>query len=327
MAAVTSLNNRTWLVRSGQAFVALLAAAVAFWLILQPDDPVRQGDSEALISTEAATAVDDEDSASAIDAQAADHEATASTPCLTLDQLENHPILAQDFYRYDTVVDSGLAIAAYRGLSEQELRDLTAQGDSAAMVVLGAMSIMRANDWPIDKAVAYLLLEDPELSVFRYRRPFSPEFLSHIQEARHWYYQAAMHGRLMVLHRVGFTLELEFGGAVQLGWVDQAEYDGMSNYQKTGLHPSSVYNMLAYEIAPELKTGPFGELFSGIVPRTALQQDVIEQLAQQFRRDVIDAGLPPVSIEESTAPAMDELLSLLCESERDWLEQQREDSR
>ena len=317
------MNSR----RLGWVFAALLVAAVAFWLILQPDAPVRQGDSEALQSTKAATAVDAEDSASEIDVQAEDPDANASTPCLTLEQLENHPILAQDFYRYDTVVDSGPIIESYRGLNEQELQELSAQGDSAAMVVLGAMSVMRAREWPVDKAVPYLLLEDPELMAYRYSRPLSAEFLAHMERAKYWFYKAAMHGRLMVLHRVGYAIEIGQGGPVELGWIDKAEYATLSNYEKSALIPSNVYNALAFEIAPGLTSGPIGEIFFGLIPGTDRQKAVTKQLAEQFQRDVSDAGLPPISVAESIAPPMEEMLSLLCDSERDWLEQQREDSR
>ena len=243
-----------------------------------------------------------------------------SERCLTLEQLESHPVITRDAHRFDAVSDSGPVIAAYRGLSEQEIQDLAAQGDSAAMVVLGAMSVMRARAWPVEKAVAYLLFEDPELRAFTLSRPLSTEFLDHMKLARQWFYKAALHGRVMVLYRVGDSLALEKGGPVELGWISRQEYDGLSDHEKTALHPFSVYNVLAYEVAPGLKSGPPGQILTALIPRTEQQMAIVDELAGQFARDLHDAGLPPVVVPESSVPPADDLLSLLCESERDRLE-------
>ena len=239
--------------------------------------------------------------------------------CLTVAQLDSHPLLVQDSYRFDAVSDSGPTIATYRGLSGDQLHGLAAQGDSAAMVVLGAMSVMRAREWPVENAVPYLLHEDPELMAYRYSRPFSPEFLGHMAQARKWFYEAALRGRVMVLHRVGDSLSFEKGGAVKLGWIDEEEYDGLSSYEKTALIPSNVYNVLAFEIAPALKSGPLGALMSDLMPHTERQKIIVARLATQFSRDLDEAGLPPVAVSESIAPPVEDLLRLLCESELNQL--------
>lgn len=250
-----------------------------------------------------------------------------SQPCLTAVQLQSHPDLVQDSYRFDAVSDTGPSIASYRGLSEQELRDLATQGDSAAMTVLGAMSVMRAREWPVEKAVPYLMLEEPELMAYSFSRPLSQEFVEHMADARKWFYDAALHGRLLALHRVGDSLSFEIGGAVKLGWIDEVEYDSLSSYQKTALMPSNVYNVLSFEVAPALKSGPLGSLLYELMPRTEQQRVIVKQLAEQFSRDLNDAGLPPIAISESTAPPMEELLSLLCETERESLENEHENDR
>ena len=250
-----------------------------------------------------------------------------SSTCLTLTQLEGHPVLVNDTYRFDAVSDSGPAIASYRGLSEQELQGLTEQGDSAAMAVLGGMSVMRARDWPIEKAVSYLMAEDPELMTYTFTRPIPPEFINHMKQARSWFYKAALHGRIMVLHRVGESLSLEQGGPVELGWISKQEYGNLSSYEKAALDPANVYNVLAYEIAPGLRSGPIGGILSELMPRTEQQKVIVDQLAEQFDRDLQDDGLPPIVVSESTAPPIDDLLSLLCERERDWLERHRENDR
>ena len=247
-----------------------------------------------------------------------------SQPCLTAEQLESHPLLVQDSYRFDAVSESGPTIGSYRGLSEHELRDLATQRDSAAMAILGAMSVMRAREWPVEKAVPYLMHEDPELMAYSFRGPLSPEFVDHMAQARKWFYDAALHGRVLVLHRVGESLSFEKGGAVKLGWIDEAEYESLSSYEKTALMPSNVYNILALEVAPALKSGPHGSLISELIPRTERQRPIVDRLAEQFSRDLDYAGLSPVAVPESTAPSMDQLLPLLCESELKRLKSEAE---
>lgn len=307
------------------AVAALLVAVAAILLTTLRVEPDCGNGAADLGSTDVAAEIEDQDDGLAIDTWPTDPAATVeggSTRCLTLEQLENHPVLAQDAYRYDGVADSGPSISSYRGLSEQELYALTVQGDSAAMAVLGAMSIMRAREWPVQSAVPYLMLEDPDLMSFSYSRPLSAEFLEHMAEARRWFYKAALHGRVLVLYRVGESLSLDQGGPVELGWIDKAEYDGLSSYEKSALMPSNVYNVLAYEVAPELKSGILGEIFSEMMPSTDRQRVIVDELAEQFHRDLQDAGLPPIVVSESTAPPMEDLLSLLCESERDRLEKE-----
>ena len=250
-----------------------------------------------------------------------------SAPCLTLEQLETHPVVTRDGYRYDAVVDSGPVIAAYRGLSEQQLERFATQGDSAAMTVLGAMSVMRARGWPVEKAVSYLMLEDPDLLAFTFPRPLSPEFINHMAQARQWFYKAALHGRVMVLWRVGDSLAIEQGGPVGLGWITKEEYDGLSNQEKIALIPSNVYNVLAFEVAPGLTSGPHGEILAALMPRSGQQLAVVNQLAEQFQRDLEDADLPPILVPESNMPSFDDLQSLLCENEQERLEELRENVR
>ena len=291
-------------------------------------DPVD--DTNELRSTSVATTQENQAAGMAIDDPTADKSGTVgsgSLPCLTFEQLEYHPALVQDSYRFDAVSDSGPTVSSYRGLSEQELHDLTAQGDSAAMAVMGAMSVMRAREWPVEKAVPYLTLEDPDLMSFRFTRPHSPEFLNHMAQARRWFYKAALHGRVLALGHVGEALSFEQGGPIELGWIDQAEYDNFSSYEKTALMPSNLYNVLAYEIAPELRSGPHGEILAQLMPRTERQQVIVDRLAEQFHRDLQDAGLPPIVVAKSAAPPIEDLLLLLCESERERLEKARENAR
>ena len=235
--------------------------------------------------------------------------------CLTIEQLDSHPILAEDSYRFDSVATSGSTIASYRGLSSTELLGLATQGDSAAMAVLGAMSVMRARKQPQSKAVAYLMHEDPGLWTVQFSRPLDSSTTAHLEEAREWFYQAALHGRVMALYHVGDSLWRQKGGPVELGWIDSAEYDSLSSFQKNALLPSNVYNVLAFEIAPELQSGPHGNLMNELMPRSERQQQVLDALLKDFHEDLETAELPPISVAASTAPSIEELMSLLCQTE------------
>ncbi len=239
--------------------------------------------------------------------------------CLTLEQLESHPILAEDSYRFDSVATSGSTIASYRGLSSAELLGLAKQGDSAAMAVLGAMSVMRSRKLPDSKAVAYLMHEDSGLQTFQFSRPLDSSTTAHLEEAGEWFYQAALHGRVMALYHVGDSLWMRKGGPVELGWIDSAEYDSLSSFQKNTLLPINVYNVLAFEIAPELKSGPNGNLINELMPRSKRQQQVLDALLNDFQEDLETAELPPISVAASTAPPMEELMSLLCQTELNQL--------
>lgn len=243
-----------------------------------------------------------------------------SSSCLTLAQLESHPLIVEDARRFDAVGDSDPSIAAYRGFTEQELRAFAAQGESSAMVVLGAMSVMRARGWPPEQAVPYLLFEDRDLMVHEFSHPHSEETRGHMAQAREWYYKAALHGRVMVLSRVGRLLSDERGGPVGLGWIDAAEYDGLSEDEKEALSPWWVYYDLSFEVAPALKTGPHGGSMLDILPLQERRRAIVEQLKDRFFRDLEDAGLELVSVPESVAPPIEDLMNLLCEGELDWLE-------
>ena len=226
-------------------------------------------------------------------------------------------MLVDDSYRFDAVGTSGPTIGAYRGLSSSELNGLATQRDSAAMAVLGAMAVMRSLGEPEDKAVAYLMHEDARLQTFSLKRPLDPEAAAYVEEARTWFYEAALHGRLMALYYVGDLLWREKGGPVELGWISKDEYESLSPYQRNALLPPNVYNVLALEIAPELRSGPHGNIISEIMPQTERQQQILQELRDQFQRDLESADLLPVSVAASDVPPFEELKKMLCKSALD----------
>ena len=240
--------------------------------------------------------------------------------CLTAEQLEYHPLVAEDAYRYDAVGITGPTIGSYRGLSTVELRDLAEQGDSAAMAVLGAAELMQARGLPVSKAVPHLMLEEFTRTANMLRRPISPESRAHLDQAREWFYKAALHGRVMALYKVGESLEYTTGGPVDLGWITKDEYDALTSYEKNSLLPSNLYNALAFEIAPELGEGAVGEILGGILPRSVRQEELLDEFANRFFEDIDAAGLSPISVPDAVSPSFEEMKSLLCSRELERLE-------
>ncbi len=239
-------------------------------------------------------------------------------PCLTLEQLQHHPMFAPEQARMEAISINGPTIASYRGLASDELEVLVAQGDSAAMAVLGAMALMNARGQSPDDAVPYLLLEDADLRNYQMPDRNDPDVVEQLEAARSWFYQAALHGRLRALQEVGdIRWQLE-GGAVELGWVEAETYNALGARERSTFLPINVYNLTAYEIAPQLRDGPAGLLYQ-LMPRDPSLAPVISGLAEQFEQDRIDAGLPPIRVPQTTLPSPKEWIKPLCAEYRENL--------
>ncbi|MEM7431551.1 MAG: hypothetical protein AAF351_06390 [Pseudomonadota bacterium] len=236
--------------------------------------------------------------------------------CLTPSQLEMHPLLVEDMTRLDPITFSGPAVEAFRYLSAEEVAGLADQGDSAAMVVMGAIHVMRANGFEESRAVSFLLYEDMELHQNAWNGVESQEIHNDLREAEQWFYRSAMNGRLMALQLVGQMKRRLVGGPVELGWIEQDEYDALELGEKNSLFPINVYSALSYTIAPELRSGPTGILY-GLVPKGERMTGLLHKLAAQFDTDRERAGLPPIVVIESKVPELTELFEMVCEEYRD----------
>lgn len=91
----------------------------------------------------------------------------------------------------EAISASGTALTAYENLGEDSLQSFANQGDSAAMVVLGAMQVMRAIDWLSGKN----LIDDVNIGTDELSGTASLA----LNEAAYWFYEAASHGRVMAL--------------------------------------------------------------------------------------------------------------------------------
>ena len=300
--------------------IALIAAVFTGYLLMKRNDSTVDVENNDISNQEAtetivATPTNPRETITSIEHNinpASGAQVDASN-CLSQEQLESGPELAAEYARFDSLVTSGPTIESYRGLSSTELAGLANQGDSAAMAVLGAISVMKAMNLSEDRAVAYLLLEGPSLQSFGFEQPLESETAEHLEAASDWFYKAAVHGRLLALQNAGEVIAIVGGSPIQFGWIQPQEYESLASYEQQGLDPTNVYGALAFEIAPELRTGPLGEMISGLTPGGDRQQLVLNELAWRFQEDRKIAGLPPVDISESTAPSLEEIDSMLCD--------------
>lgn len=233
--------------------------------------------------------------------------------CLSESMLETHPAMMDEWARLDPYVVNFGSISDYRGLAESELRHLIAQGDSGAMAVLGAMHVMRARGLSDSDAVPYLLLEEPNLLSYQYKLPHTEQQIRHYEIAADWFYKSALHGRLLALINVGHQLDMLGKKPPDLGWVSTEDYDLLTRAQKSTFNAASVYQGVAYTIAPQVEVGFFEEIGLDFGSMFAKRfADIAQPIAAQFRSDRAELGLDPLIIPASTLPPYSELAELLC---------------
>lgn len=228
-------------------------------------------------------------------------------------------MFADEAARLEATSLSGTTMDGYRELDEAALESLSIQRDSAAMAVLGARKLLGALGDDPNSAVN-LLKGEYDFIWKPLPRPLPNKIRESANAARHWFYQSALHGRVDALRYFAFTTELFDGGAVELGWVDSATYDSLSNGEKTALMPSNVYNMARLNIVPELDEGPVAEMTRSLVPSTERSVQIINKVTEKFLLDLQAAGLPRPSVRATTLPKLPEIMSMLCEEDRKRLE-------
>ena len=238
-----------------------------------------------------------------------------SDGCIDEANIESHPLILQEAERIAPYATMTPGMAAYRDLSETDLNKLIDQGDSAAMAVMAAIEKMRA--WGADeqKAIPYLT---GEAGSFVQIRPIPADQDDHYKRAAIWYYEAALHGRVLALIDAGNTLEMARQTPVELGWVTADEYADLSDREKTLMKPTHVYHALAHTIAPELRVIMGTETSQSATlakahPNLKFAQ-VVRTMYREFERTRMARGLPEISVPESHLPPIHELQVLLCKT-------------
>ena len=296
--------------------VTIGAALAVWWLTADRDAPMAEQEDAIVVDSLHEPSPPGRDRASETPGPDPSNatESHDEPGCLSPALFESHPAFADEAARLDSVGTGGQAIASYRGLSQVDLEALAVQGDSAAMAALGAIALMNAKNLGVDAAIPYLLSEDKQAFAVEIEQPLQPGVAEHLQEANHWFYQSALHGRVMALSQLGQVMIALNGGTADLQWFSSAEYADMQPRDRSAIHPMNVYSALPYHIAPNLRTGILGEL-SKMIPSSDLQETILDGLARQFEEDREAAGLPPIAVAESMVPTMEEFRSMVCESQ------------
>jgi hypothetical protein len=234
--------------------------------------------------------------------------------CLTERQLESHPLILKDGERLHSVATNGPQIEIFRGVSEGSLRSFAAQGDSAAMAVLGARAVMRALGLDEQRAVPWLQFEDVNMETMLPGKTFSEPALFELDEAARWFYRAAMHGRLYALRNYGEVIAARHGGPVGLGWIEDEDFRSLSSRERSALYPSNVYQNVANGIAPQLTEGALGWFGNFLTFRTEREQTIRTRVTDEFHEASVAADLPPTVVADTASPDLEVLFSQACAS-------------
>jgi hypothetical protein len=239
--------------------------------------------------------------------------------CLTYAEARRHPGLRREFER---LRGAGLLmddVEAYRHVDDATLTELSRTGDTAAMMVLGQRRLLAALGR--DPAMAVDLLAGRQLSQEGGSIDLEAIDRELLDEAAGWFYRAALHGRIYALQKFGDTLQWREGlieAPVRLGWVEQAEWTGMTRMEQAAWSPPNVYAEAIYDLSPALTTG-----YSGIGYNLQLKSEktqvLRDRVVKRFLADQHDAGLPPLDIPMSDFD-IEEFESSLCPGVADALE-------
>jgi len=100
--------------------LAVIVALAVHWLSRAQDssDLPAESNGKVLLDTEVEPDVRAPDYAAEVTSiDDVDFKIEDAATCLTSEQLESHPVLVEDSYRFDSVSITGPTIASYRGLS------------------------------------------------------------------------------------------------------------------------------------------------------------------------------------------------------------------
>lgn len=232
--------------------------------------------------------------------------------CLNPSQFETHPMFMNEAAQTNLLSSGGPQVDVFRGHTREQVLSFADQNDSAAMVVLGAMAMMRGRGEDESRAFDYLYpktgdnLRGPQFGVV-----VTESAALEYQTAYDWFYKAALHGRLIALSNAGEALNLIEPNPIKQGWITREDYDALPKHEKFNLNASSIYNTAMAQIAGNPTQGVLG-MFLSIQPRTLVVDEFARHISQQFEIDRNAAELPPIFIPKSTMPPPEELIKMVC---------------
>lgn len=290
----------------GALLVGYLALVRPWSRVEPPPDPVATSDDSGVaVATPAAPR------------QFAEHDAMPDTidepGCLSVRAFEEHPLVQEDVNRMHTVTAGGPDIDAYRGIDAVSLGSYAEQGDSAAMAVVGARSVLRAFGMSPSRAIEWLNGELLIPELLQDGDPLAADAALKLNDAAYWFYQAALHGRVFALQQYGTVRGRLFGGAVGLGWISAEDFRKLDAPARSLLLPGNVYQRAAFDLVPQLQGGALG-IIASLVPESARQGEIRAVIVADFDRALKDAELPSIDVPETASPGLDTQRSRLCAS-------------
>jgi len=239
--------------------------------------------------------------------------ATDEQRCLTMAEVRENSAVRQLMRQLDAAAARGADIEIFRGLDEAEILGYAEQGDSAAMIVTGAILVLQAYGSNSSRAIDWLsgdgYLEDVDPD-----QPVSPNAGLALNDAAYWFYRAALHGRLLALQHYGEVRSQLFGGPVGLGWISRDEYDLLETDQRDALAPAKVYRSAALDMIPGANAG-FIQGTTRLPSTNEIADPIRNEILHEFNMALSDSDLPPPATTTGDVGAFERLRLRICASE------------
>lgn len=216
-------------------------------------------------------------------------------------------------------------MAMFRGVDLESMESFAVQGESRAMALAGVMHWARSTGAP-DQLIADFLTDGMRTMPLGFltadtRRPSEDVKQYHLEQARHWLWEAATHGRLITLAFLGEIDEQLKISPVDAGLISDAELEQFTEQYGDRVPYGAIYRHAAGMVAPELATGIGEEIFGDATTFAGLR-DVAEvetkllelatSLADQLLNESVQngTGIPVIAASEFTSK---ELEARICD--------------
>ncbi len=143
-------------------------------------------------------------------------------------------------------------LATYETLRESDLASLAEQGDSEAMVMLGARSMARAFGYDPAGAMELVVIPSDQSRLRYLARPDREARLEHANRAAGWFYRAAMHGRLWALWYYGYAYQESGFTVVDIELMSRADYEALDGQDQVKLETTGLFSMVMYSLDPDI---------------------------------------------------------------------------
>lgn len=312
------------MVRAG-ALLALIAVLALGWF-LWSRAPVENPQT-ATPPAPIATPAERTDSSAAAERVAApanaaeDNEAVAQAPvaaapreCWEIENIAEQDLPEHELELVLSVAPMGPDFENYRHLDPASVEAIAAQGDSAAMTLVGLMTMGEVYGADADDVFALIVGDDTSEEIFNsLTTPATePEVVVRYEQASDWFYDAALHGRLGSLVLKGFVDTQLQRTAVDLGWISADAYEQLDSSGRSALQPAVVYLGAVLQLAPGLAVGAFKNPPPVLIENDAMV-NAVHEIMRQYHQDLANRGLPRPAILDAELPVFSELADSMCD--------------